>query len=171
MAEQIHCCVFFFLMTYSGDIFTYRNHPHSFLWWLTIPLWGGTILFQPVSVLNIWVISNPFIDNKFNENKFGSSVTPLLKNLYSFPLPAKSKCPRRSSKVHHTPPAHISFSLHPPCTLCCSHSEAHLLHSPNLPCTLLMQFAQLKLLFLLVPPLPLLPSMLVEIIPQSLEEK
>lgn len=76
----------------------YRNCPFSFYGGFTLHRGGVLFLFQPVSVLNIWVISNPFIDDKLNNNKkFSSNVVPLLKTLYGFPWPAKSRCPGRSN--------------------------------------------------------------------------
>lgn len=91
--------------------------------------------------------------------------------LYGFPLSTKSKCPRWSSKVHDNLPSQSCFSSYPHGTLCSSHSGTCLLRSPNLTCTLLLQSPQLKFIFPPITHLLPLPSTLVKIIPQSLEEK
>lgn len=68
------------------DVLKYRNHPYSFSWCFHITLWRRTICFCMGLCTEHLVLSNPFIDNKFNKNKFDSSVAFLLKNLFGFPL-------------------------------------------------------------------------------------
>lgn len=104
------------------------------------------------SVLNIWVISNPFTDNKFNKNTIGSHVYPCSET--SMVSCLQKKCPKRLSKSS----TYLPYLVSPPSTsiLCGSHSGTC---PPILQmyCTwaLFMQCPQLKLPCPAAPP-PLL---------------
>lgn len=71
-------------MTNSGDVLCIEI--------VLIPFYGGLIsycgdeifFFQPVSVLKIWVLSNPFIDDKFKKMTFGSHVPPCSETSVAF---------------------------------------------------------------------------------------
>lgn len=105
------------------------------------------------------------------KNKLSDNIAPLLKNLYGFLWPAKPDALRSLLKSVTIYLPQLVFPLST-CTLCSSHSGTCPLCSPILfPQIYPVQFPQLKLLFPLVSPFPLLMSMLVETIAQFLEEK
>ena len=72
------------LMTNSGDVLCIEIVFIRFYGGLIFHCGDELFLFQPVSVLNIWVISNPFTDNKFNKNTIGSHVTPCSETSVAF---------------------------------------------------------------------------------------